>query len=215
MEVVTDAGLSGTKALKVCPDAQNPGTANWHVQVRYETPIHNGKFYEISYSAKADAARTLGVAVQRDGGDYATHFDANENLTVDAQNFSYSYMSTVTDATAKLKFYVGTNASCVYIDNVSFVELSNLTSINDKPEPKEEDEWAVFPNPFDHQIMVERQIVSQSNVRYQIYSINGLNAAQGVLNQQGVIALNHLKPGVYFLRLESGGQFETIKLLKQ
>ncbi|GAO28841.1 hypothetical protein JCM15548_1976 [Geofilum rubicundum JCM 15548] len=214
MEVVTGAGLSGSKALKVCPAAHNPGTANWHVQVRYETPIEMGKTYSLSFSAKADAARSLGVAVQRDGGDYATHFGRSENLTVNVQDFSYSYVSAVTDATAKLKFYLGGNATCVYIDNVRFVDQSGATTLKEPLQSNEDATWSVFPNPFDHQIVVDSQVTSRSDVLYHIFNMNGQLASHGRLNEQGVIASNHMKAGVYFLRLESVGAMETIKIVK-
>ena len=214
MQVVTNAAMSGNKALKICPSTQSPGTENWHVQVRHPAPIQSGKTYAISFSAKADAARALDISIQQDEGNYTSHFVRSESLTENVQDISYTYTSTVTDASAKLKFYVGKSATCVYIDKVSMVELSNGTSIAEGIQLKSDEQWTVFPNPFKHQIVVKYKMANPSEIRYQIYNLNGRLATQGLLNQQGVISSSHLKSGVYFLRLGSGSSVETIKIVK-
>lgn len=215
MQVVTDAAMSGNNALKVCPNTQNPGTDNWHVQVRHSAPIQSGKTYVISFSAKADAARVLDISVQQDEPNYTTHFMKTEDLTESVQDFSYSFTSTVTDASAKLKFYLGKNATCVYIDKVSMVELSGGTSISENVEVKSDEQWTVFPNPFNHQVVVKNKMGNSSNLTYQIYNINGQLVLQGVLNPQGIISSNHLESGVYFMRLGNGSSVETLKIVKK
>lgn len=122
--VVTDQNMSGVNAARVCPTT--PGTANWNVQLRHNAPFQAGKHYEISYIAKADAVRTIGTAVQMEGDPWTTYFEAQQNLTTANQRFSYIFSPTVSDATAKLKFYLGTNTSCVYIDSVVYKELEEL-----------------------------------------------------------------------------------------
>jgi|GEM_PF-5660882 len=135
MSVVTNGNLSGTNSLRICPST-NPGTLEWHVQVSETTPIVSGKTYTISVMAKADAARQMSVAIQESGSPYTTYFAQTVNLTTAAQTFTFTYNSTVTDATAQLKFYVGANTSCVNIDKVSmlegnFVLTSSITAASD------------------------------------------------------------------------------------
>ena len=135
MSVVTNGNLSGTNSLRICPST-NPGTLEWHVQVSETTPITSGKNYLITVMAKADAARTMSVAIQESASPYTTYFAQTVNLTTAAQTFTFSYNSTVTDATAQLKFYVGANTSCVNIDKVSMLEgafqlTSTITAASD------------------------------------------------------------------------------------
>jgi len=135
MSVVTNGNLSGTNSLRICPST-NPGTLEWHVQVSETTPIQSGKTYTISVMAKADAARQMSVAIQGSASPYTTYFAQTVNLTTAAQTFTFTYNSTVTDATAQLKFYVGANTSCVNIDKVSmlegnFVLTSSITAASD------------------------------------------------------------------------------------
>ena len=118
--IVTNQNMSGTNAARVCPT--NAGTANWHVQLRQNAPFVAGKTYEISFMAKADAARTMDAGLQMEGDPWTSHWGAQQNLTTANQTFNYTFTPTVSDASAKLKFYVGTNTSCVYIDNVIFRE---------------------------------------------------------------------------------------------
>jgi GH35 family endo-1,4-beta-xylanase/co-chaperonin GroES (HSP10) len=135
MSVVTNGNLSGTNSLRICPST-NPGTLEWHVQVSETTPIQSGKTYTITVMAKADAARQMSVAIQESASPYTTYFAQTVNLTTAAQTFTFTYNSTVTDATAQLKFYVGANTSCVNIDKVSmlegnFVLTSSITAASD------------------------------------------------------------------------------------
>jgi len=135
MSVVTNGNLSGTNSLRICPST-SPGTLEWHVQVSETTPIVSGKTYTISVMAKADAARQMSVAIQESASPYTTYFAQTVNLTTAAQTFTFTYNSTVTDATAQLKFYVGANTSCVNIDKVSmlegnFVLTSSITAASD------------------------------------------------------------------------------------
>jgi GH35 family endo-1,4-beta-xylanase len=131
MEVVTDAEMSGPNALKICP--VNPGTSNWHIQVRQSVPVEAGREYAISFLAKTDAPRVLDVAIQRDQSPWTTWFQQTRNINSSVQEFSFLFAPTVSDATARLKFYVGNNSTCVYIDNVRYVDITE-PYIPDLPE---------------------------------------------------------------------------------
>lgn len=122
MTVVTTANLSGENALKLC--AANAGTLEWHVQVRQNAPITAGKNYTISFMAKADADRTMGVSIQQEGDPWTTHFGQTVNLTTASQTFSFNFAPSASDATSKLKFYSGNNTTCIYIDKVLFKETT-------------------------------------------------------------------------------------------
>ena len=119
--VVTNQNMSGTNAARICPTT--PGTANWHVQLRHNAPFQAGKHYEIAFIAKASAARTIGTAIQMEGDPWETYWEEGQNLTTVNQRFSYIFSPTVSDATALLKFYFGTNATCAFIDSVVYKEI--------------------------------------------------------------------------------------------
>jgi GH35 family endo-1,4-beta-xylanase len=177
MEVVTTAALSGDNALKICPE--NPGTENWHVQVRYETPIVTGKEYEISFSAKAEAARPLDVAVQMDGGEYTNYHEASADLTAIPAEFNYSFTADATDNTAKLKFYVGNDATCLYLDKVRFAEVDDSTPIFG-PSVATTQVFNLWPNPVVNMLQIEEiNEFGGSKTFYKIYALDGIMVDRG------------------------------------
>src|SRR5690554_429821 len=70
LTIVSENDLSGSNALRICPTT--PGTSDWHIQLRQALPIAQGSGYNISFMAKAEANRSLGVAIQRDASPYTT-----------------------------------------------------------------------------------------------------------------------------------------------
>jgi GH35 family endo-1,4-beta-xylanase len=120
MTVIANGNMSGNNALRICP--ATPGTAEWHVQVRQATPIIEGKNYRISFMAKADAARSISVSVQQDADPYTTYFSESVDLTTTAKLYTMEFNATTSDPVAKLKFYVGSNSTCLVLDKVEMSE---------------------------------------------------------------------------------------------
>lgn len=205
---IENTDMSGSYALQIC--ASSTGTANWHVQVRQNAPFVAGKKYEISFKAKADAPRNIAVAVQQEGGSWTTHFQNDVSLTTEPQSFSFEFSPTVTDATAKLKFYTGTNSVCVYVDRVVFREMVG-SSIND---PAKQRIMQVFPNPFKDLLYITGD-GSHVDVNYEIYNSTGQMVMRGVVAEGTGISTSSLLKGVYFVRATYGNSFEVHTVVKQ
>ncbi|HPM12656.1 MAG TPA: Ig-like domain-containing protein [Bacteroidales bacterium] len=121
MTIVTNAAMSGTNALKICQT--NAGTEDWHIQVPTSISCIANKDYEISFIAKADAPRTIKCVIQQGIEPWDMYYsDGMTNLTTSNQTFTYNFTPTVSDNSAHLKFLIGGNTSCVYIDKVVFKE---------------------------------------------------------------------------------------------
>src|SRR5688572_16737628 len=116
--VVIGAGLSGSNAARVL--ISNPGTATFHVQLRQPLPITAGRIYTITFRARANAARTMNVVIQQLNDPWTTYWTSPTiNLTTTAQTFGpYTFTAGTTDATTLFEFYLGGNASSVYLDQV-------------------------------------------------------------------------------------------------
>lgn len=205
---VENSDMSGSYALKIC--ATNTGTANWHVQIRQNAPFETGKKYEISFMAKADATRSMAVAVQQEGGSWTTHFQNNVSLTTEPQSFSFEFNSTTADPTAKLKFYTGTNSTCVYIDRVVFREM--ISSSVQKPAQRRV--MQVFPNPVKDQLYIIGD-GRFSGVNYEMFNSVGQPVLRGVVTDGTAISTNHLPRGVYFIRIAYGDAFEVYTIVKE
>lgn len=205
---IANSDMSGSYALKIC--ASNTGTSNWHVQVRQNAPFVADKKYEISFMAKADAPRSIAVAVQQEGGAWTTHFQNNADLTTNPQSFSFEFNPTSSDATAKLKFYTGTNSTCVYIDRVVFREM--VSSSVQKPDQKRI--MQVFPNPVKDQLYVVGDGRS-SEVNYEIFNSVGQPVIRGIVADGASISTYNLTKGVYFIRISYGDTFEVHTIVKE
>ncbi len=205
MSVVTNAGLSGANALKVCPT--NSGTADWNIQLQQQTPLTVGKSYVLSFMAKADAARTIIAAVQQNPSPYTFYMQQSAGLTTAAKSFSFPFTATATDAESNVKFFFGTNSTCVYLDKVSLKESSVVTGME---ETDRNLSVLVYPNPFEQSFIVDLS----GEYRYQLLNASGIEIARGNANGRTTLGKD-LQSGIYILNLTTDKQNKTLKLLKQ
>ncbi len=211
MEVVTGEELSGPRALSIC--SENAGTANWHIQLRQQTPIDSGKVYSLSFMAKADENRTIDVAIQHDSDPYTTHFEEQVALTNEPQEFYFEFASTINDPIAALKFYLGGNSACVYIDDVAMYEIGDIPPSN-VAEIVAQSNFEVYPNPFENSIAINSKN-SLNNAHYQLINVYGQVLREGILNHQNTIETHDLTSGLYILQIESDKKTESMKLMKK
>lgn len=205
MTVATDANMSGTNALRICPTSA--GNADWNVQVSQPIGIQLGKSYTISYSAKADATRPMTTIVQQGGGRYKTYLGAPVSLTTISQPFTHTFVSDTTDASALIKFFVGNNTTCVTIDNVvvNSLTVTGIETIGAIAEPV-----LVYPNPFGSNLTV----VAKGRFTFQIINQLGQVVETGKAENVATIADN-LTKGVYFVSIENETGKKKTKVVKE
>lgn len=118
-------------ALKITITAA--GTETWSVGL-YQAPltIENGESYTVSFKAKADATRQINALIGQSSGAYITYgnFSTPVTLTGGAgyQEYSFNFtMSYSADSAAQIAFEFGnvgsgTNATVIYIDDISVIK---------------------------------------------------------------------------------------------
>lgn len=128
MAVVTNGGLSGTNSLKVT--ITNSGTATYHVQLNQARGITSGKTYQLSFMAKADAAKTVDLLLQQNVSPYTVYWaQYTINLTTSAATYGpYTFNSTTTDANAVLHFNLASDVDDVWIDKVTMIDMGAATN---------------------------------------------------------------------------------------
>jgi len=101
----------------------NAGTSDWHLALRQTGMLlENGKNYEVSFVAYADAARTANVIVSKANGTQY-HYEGI-NLTDVASPFSFQFtMNATTDANSYFNIGVGSTNVDVYVENISIREV--------------------------------------------------------------------------------------------
>ena len=83
------------------------------------------------------------VTMQEGDSPYTQYIDETVNLTTENQSFSFPFDPTETDATNKLKFFVGLNTNCIYVDSVVFKEIE----VDGIEQADEVQSISVYPNP--------------------------------------------------------------------
>lgn len=208
MEVLSDLDMSGENALQICVET----TGNhWEVQVWQTAPFSAGKKYEISFMAKSETPRNLTFAMQENGNPYTIYLEETLALTESKQSFSFSFQPTESDATNRLKFFVGDNTSCVSIDSLVFKETdetsSSLFLVQDKLQ--------IYPNPVTTQTLhlsnSGEQLVSAS-----IYSLVGEHIKTVSFHENnGEIDLSEIRKGMYLLNVKTPSQILSRKIIIQ
>ena len=82
-----------------------------------------GKKYRISFKAKADAARTIRVVLQQNGGAWTEYYSQTVSLTTGAASYgAFQFNAAVTDPSVQLKFFLGGSTAAVYLDQVQVTQ---------------------------------------------------------------------------------------------
>jgi hypothetical protein len=122
--------LSGKNAMRI-----NISTAtgtNWHIQfLQQNVLLETGKTYQVSFSARSTANRTIGVFTDLGASPWTTYFSQNVNLTSAAQTFTFTYTQNATTSIGRLGFNLGQFNQTVWIDNVIFTEICQIPEICD------------------------------------------------------------------------------------
>ncbi|MEZ4954911.1 MAG: carbohydrate binding domain-containing protein [Saprospiraceae bacterium] len=106
---------------------------NWHIQVaQLGFSIEPGKNYRVTFEAKAAGNRNMAVSLQRSNSPYTTYWWQDLALTTTANTYSYDFQVDSTNVgNVGLLFHLGESTQNVWLDNVSFSEICDLTEICD------------------------------------------------------------------------------------
>lgn len=117
----------------------NQGTVDYSVQLLHAgIPAEKNKIYKVSFTAWADAARNIGVAVKAPNRNWAEYLQSTTvNLTTN-KDATYEYEFTMTDESddsARLEFNLGNcdSTETVYIKDVVYKVVGEV-----EPEPEPE-----------------------------------------------------------------------------
>ena len=116
----THAVIGGISQVNI----SDPGNAAYEIQlIQRHRILEAGKTYRIAYDARADSPRNMSIDISQSVSPFSSYQHHNHSLTTDFQHFSYDFSMNVNDANARINFYMGGNATPIYIDNVSLSEL--------------------------------------------------------------------------------------------
>ena len=146
--------LDDTNYAKV--DITNGGTQNYAIQLIQETTLGKGRFYKLSFDAKASDNRTLGVKIG--GGPSRSYANYAEpmifNLTQDLLHYEKTFqMSADTDLIARLEFNLGLNTESVWLGNIRLEEVEGLVVDYDMTKIPLKDGNGIYNGNFDKETL--------------------------------------------------------------
>jgi hypothetical protein len=105
------------------------GSAAHAVQMMQFVPLAQGRHYEFSFDARAQANRSIGANIGQ-GGDPGWTTYAGQSFALTTETRTYSYQFTMMDEShirARVEFNLGGNANDVWIGNVMIREIPERT----------------------------------------------------------------------------------------
>lgn len=119
---VEDVG--GTKFARI--DISEPGTEQHSLQLIQELTLGKGRYYKVSFDAKASGNRNINVKASGGESRGWTTYSSNETIALTEQVESYDFtfqMEAESDILARLEFNMGINSQSVWIGNVRVEEV--------------------------------------------------------------------------------------------
>jgi hypothetical protein len=217
MKIDNNSVISGPNSCAVTI-TQATGT-DWHIQLWQGFSVYPNHKYTITFKAKASAARSIALSLQKGVSPYTTYLYQTHNLTTQVQTFTDEVTINTMDQ-AKLLFCLGASTGSVWIDEITIVDTP-LTTFIDLPIASDGyiSFLQNFPNPFTSTTKIKYIITEPGLVSLKVY--NGLG-------QEVTTLVNEKKPvgdytidwnamglikGIYFGKLQNGNNTEVRKMI--
>ncbi len=177
---------------KYALDISAIGTQNYQVQlIQHDLHLEKDQWYEISFDARASAARTLEVNVEQHTDPWASYLKEKLNFDIGTESNTYTLkfqMTAATDTNGRLSFNAGAATGTLTLDNVTLKKI-------DAPE----DETDGFVKP----LRMDVDGVAQ----YSVFSMNGtflgsVSADRVGLHDATKKLVKH--PGIYLVKSHNG-----------
>lgn len=197
--------------------------ANYNMQVEQKNfSLENGKTYNVTFDAWADADRLIAVTVEDPNNNYQQLGSSNEPDTVIGGRSKWDINITTVKTTytrrfavdkmlgntvTKFAFLLAQTADNVYIDNVVLKEISTVSVRDNKSSSVK-----LYPNPAVNDLYISGK-TTQSKV--EIYNVVGKQVKEyGNILQS--VDVSDLNTGVYFVRLtDVNGKTVISKFIKK
>ena len=119
MEIVESNPYQGGRCARV--NVTHVTGTNWHIQWKQVgITIKQDSLYTVSFAGRADAPRTLSVAIQQDTDPWTVFYSASAELDTDWKKFQFSFLaSTTVERAIRLSFSLGGATGVTWFDNIA------------------------------------------------------------------------------------------------
>ncbi|MBC7390561.1 MAG: family 16 glycosylhydrolase [Opitutaceae bacterium] len=190
----------------------NGGTNIWSTQLSQSNiPLLTGKSYKLSFDAYSEQSRTIKAGVGKNSDPFNTYSYNTVNLITTKKNFALQFdMNNTSDQLSKILFNLGSNASDVYLSNISLCDLSKITYINNEVEIFNEGMSISYENEKVHLTLPDLD-------RYEvnIYDFNGnTKFSNSLTGLKSTLDIKNFKSGLYVVKANNlRGKVLTQKLI--
>ncbi len=147
-------GLSGNAA-----DVNISGGGNGDSDIQLYAnlgSLQSGVTYEVLFTAKASAAKTIRLGVLSNVSPWANFLSENINITTSVQQYQAEFTMSENQSNTRVDFFIGGNTSDFFLDNVVFRE-----KCQDAPAPNQPPTIS-FGNPQNNHIITEGEAITFS-----------------------------------------------------
>jgi hypothetical protein len=210
--------LSSSWACKLAVTAGGSSTS----AVNYRTPINivSGERYTIKFRAWALASRNIDVVIQKSASPYNIRWAKwSQAITTTPTDYGpFTFNSTSSEA-ALFSFWVGLNASTVYIDNIEVIDGDLKSAVATSDAITGSSKIGVYPNPADDRLNVTVSAAAGEEIVIDLIDIQGQlvlrKSTVAEVDGQNTIDLNvqSLSQGTYLVKVITGSDVSTTKLV--
>lgn len=193
--------IGGSNYAKI--DVTNAGSQSYSVQMIQLTTLGKGRYYTLSFDAKASASRDVSVKLSggADAGWTAYSDNYSMSLTDTVQSYEETFQMTAeSDIAARLEFNLGLNTDDVWIGNVALVEVDAPEVDYDAAKAVLADGNSIYNGSFDKETIdrmaywnfttdgaVATASISESTRELKVDISNGGNGPESIiLDQKGI-----------------------------
>ena len=217
-KIDTNSVISGHNSAAVTI-SQTTGT-DWHIQLWQPLSVYSGHKYTITFKAKASAARSVVLALQKGASPYTTYLYKSHNLTTQVQTFTDEVTMPSTDMAVKLQFYLGSSTASVWIDDITIVDNNLITGIDDPVEAYgNSSALQNYPNPFNSVTTIKYKVTQPGFVSLKLFNAVGTEVAS-LVNEHKTVGdysidwnASGSKYGLYFCKMQNGSYTEVRKMM--
>jgi hypothetical protein len=193
----------------------NPGSADWHLQLGQICPIDSGHTYEISFLADAEKEKAMSVMIQINHDPYSVYWNQAVTITQWGLYGPFEFVSDTTDYTCKFIFNVAGNDIDMMLDEVRVIDLNHTDVESRESGTAVVDAFKLeqnYPNPFNMNTNIHYSVAQKGQIQMAIYNLSGQkicslvdmvqNAGSYSVQWNGTDEIGRIAPsGVYFYRM--------------
>lgn len=194
----------------------------WDIQLfQDDLEVINGRTYLFEFDAFVDAGRSIEAIIEKNILPYYNYGEIGySHLTTQKQHFAYEFtMTYANDLDAQVVFNCGQSNGNIYLDNVSFKEVTESDVAESKSAPVQFQLSHNHPNPFNPSTKIGFELPIDENVSLKVYDLLGrevktlVNGYKKAGLYQVIFDGSNLPSGIYIYKLQTPSFSQIRKMI--